>query len=155
MISKNLLCDIIKLNMWCHKIEYVMSRIWYFDTTKSIFDITKLILRHHKIMNSQNDELFVDVPKQDLWYQNLEFVISHNRGLIVIAKRHLLILGCLSTDVIVCSNFYRTSATSIASVSTGWRPLMVLMPSPGIVSRIILMNISVCCCRCWMIHAWG
>ena len=56
-------------------------------------------------------------------------MISHNRGLIFIAKRRLIILGCLSTDVIVCSNFYRTSAASIASVCTVWRPLMVLMLS--------------------------
>ena len=45
-------------------------------------------------------------------------MISHDRGLICIAKRRLIILGWLSTDVIVCSNLYRTSATSIASVST-------------------------------------
>ena len=38
-------------------------------------------------------------------------MISHNRGLIFIAKRRLIILGCLSTDAIVCSNFYRTSAS--------------------------------------------
>ena len=106
-------CDIIKSNMWYHKIDFV-------DVTKS------------------------------LWYQQLEVVISYNRGLIFIAKRHRIIFRCISTDVIVCSNFYRTSATSIASVSTVWRPLMVLMPSSGIVSRFILTNMLLCCGHCWM-----
>ena len=44
VISKNLLCDIIKSNMRYHKFDF-------FDTTKSFFDITKLILRYHKITN--------------------------------------------------------------------------------------------------------
>ena len=148
--NHNDFCDIKKSIVWYYKIEYVLSQIRSFDTTKSFFDITKLILRYHKITNyllmSQNR--ICDIKR-------LEFVISHNRGLIFIAKRRLIIFGCMSTDVTVCSNFYRISATNIASVSTVWRPLVVLMPSSGIVSRIILTNMLVCCGRCWMINSRG
>ena len=49
-------CDIKKKSIvWYHKIEYVMSQIQFFDTTKSIFDIKTLILWYHK--------LFVDISK--------------------------------------------------------------------------------------------
>ena len=66
VISKNLLCDIIKSNMCYHKIDF-------FDTTKSFFDITKLILRYHKITNyllmSQNR--ICDIKGLNLLYHTI------------------------------------------------------------------------------------
>ena len=48
--NHNDFCDIKKSIVWYYKIEYVISQIrFFFDTTKSYFDITKLILRYHRI----------------------------------------------------------------------------------------------------------
>ena len=45
--------------MWCHKIDFLISEIQFFDITKSIFLYKKI--------------------EMILWYQKIDFVISQNR----------------------------------------------------------------------------